>query len=55
MNIRTILKMLWAIDRGGLPRIFVLTGIVAFLVVMVLLLLSLAGGPGEIIRHMQRP
>jgi len=55
MNIRNILMLLWAIDRGGLPRIFALTGIVAFLALIVLLFLSLTGGPGEIVRHLQKP
>ena len=54
MNIRNILMLLWAIDRGGLPRIFVLTGIVMFLALLVLIFLSLVGGPGEIMRHLQR-
>jgi hypothetical protein len=55
MNIRNFLMLLWAIDRGGLPRIFVLTGIVMFLAIVMLIFLSLIGGPGELVRHLQRP
>lgn len=55
MNIRNILMLLWAVDRGGLPRIFAMTGIVVLLALVALIFLSLVGGPGEIIRHMPRP
>jgi hypothetical protein len=55
MSLRNLFILLWAIDRGGLPRIFALTGIVAFLALVVLIFLSFVGGPGEIIRHLQKP
>ena len=55
MKLRNILILLWAINSGGLLRIFALTGIVAFLGLVVLLFLSLLGGPSEIIRYLQKP
>ncbi len=55
MKLRNLLILLWAISSGGLLRIFALTDIVAFLVLVVLMFLSLLGGPGETMRHLQRP
>lgn len=53
MRLRNLLILLWAINSGGLLRIFALTGIVVFLGLIVLLFLSLLGGPGEIIRALK--
>jgi hypothetical protein len=55
MRLRNLFILLWAINSGGLLRIFALTGIVAFLVLVILLFLSLLGGPAEIIRSLQKP
>jgi hypothetical protein len=55
MNLRNLFMLLWAIDRGGLTRIFAVTGILFFLAGIVLIFLSLVGGPGEILRHLQTP
>jgi hypothetical protein len=55
MNLRNLFIMLWAIDRGGLPRIFALTGILVFIAGILLVFLSLVGGPGEILRYLHTP
>ena len=55
MRLRNLLILLWAINNGGLLRVFVLGGILGFLALVVLMFLALIGGPGEILHHMQRP
>ena len=55
MNLRNLFILLWAIDRGGLPRIFALTGILVLLGLVALIFFSLVGGPGEIPRCLQKP
>jgi hypothetical protein len=55
MKLRNLFILLWAINSGGLLRIFALTGIVVFLGLVVLIFLSLVGGPGEIMRYLQKP
>jgi hypothetical protein len=55
MRLRNLLILLWAINNGGLMRIFVLGGILGFLALAILMFLALIGGPGEMLRHMPRP
>ena len=55
MKFRNLFILLWAINSGGLLRIFALTGIAAFLGLIVLIVLSLVGGPCEIIRYLKKP
>lgn len=55
MNLRNLTLLIWAIDQGGLTRVFALTVIVVFIGFAVIFFLSLTGGPSEIIRHLQTP
>ncbi len=50
MNLRNLLLLAWAIDRGGLPRFIAILAIMIFVGFFVLMFLSLIGGPGEISR-----
>ncbi len=53
MNLRNLLLLAWAIDRGGLARLVAILAIVIFVGVFALMFLSLLGGPGEIIHHLR--
>ncbi len=53
MNLRNLLLLAWAIDRGGLPRFIAILAIVMFIGLFALMFLSLLGGPDEIIRHVR--
>jgi hypothetical protein len=55
MNLRNLLLLVWAIERGGLTRTIALLAILIFLGFFVIMFLSLVGGPGEILHHLQAP
>lgn len=55
MNLRTLILLAWAIERGGLTRLVALMAILIFVGLGVIFFLSLVGGPSEIIRHVHAP
>ena len=55
MNLRNIILLAWAIERGGFTRLVALMAILIFAGLAVIFFLSLIGGPSDIVRHVQAP